>query len=171
MSQRNQIEKKNLKLLTTTLSVLAIIPLAAEIYPVNALPQKANSKTVAPSVKDAQTTMSTEVDLTEKAVKIVNLKEGKINIKLQNKTNALVFYEAIEHTGPRFLLGQEEVLLQELPANVTVTLVRADKGLLKASIVPTSEPDTLEVSLDETVDFARNQSFIRVQRDGKVFLN
>lgn len=171
MRQHNQIEKKNLKLLRLVLSVLAIIPLAAEIYPANALPQKANSKTVAPSVKEAQTTISTEVDLTEKAVKIVNLKEGKINIKLQNNTNALVFYEAIEHTGPRFLLGQGEVVLQDLPANITVTLVRADRGLLKAVLIPTSEPDTLTVSLDETVDFAHNQSFIRVQRDGKVFLN
>jgi hypothetical protein len=98
--------------------------------------------------------------------------DGKVNVRLKNNTNALITYEAIGYTQRRALLGGEEIVLRNLPTPVTITMVRKDDGFLEVMPVRTSEPDLLEVSLDEdATPLDKNQGVLRIQRDGQVFLN
>lgn len=98
--------------------------------------------------------------------------DGKVNVKLKNNTNTLITYEAIGYTQRRALLGGEEIVLQNIPTPVTITMVRKDDGFLEVIPVRTSETDLLEVSLDEdATPLDRNQGALRIQKDGQVFLN
>ena len=97
--------------------------------------------------------------------------DGKVDVRLKNNTNALITYEAIGYTQRRTLPGGEEIVLQDLPTPVTVTIVRQDQGLVDVLPISTSEPGLLEVSLDESKSLDDNQGVLRVQRDGQVFLN
>ncbi|HAZ46953.1 MAG TPA: hypothetical protein DDW76_23475 [Cyanobacteria bacterium UBA11369] len=109
-------------------------------------------------------------ELTENPIATVRIVEGLVDVKLKNDTNARISYQAIGHTEPRIIAGGEEVILQNLPTPITVTLVRDDGGLLK--IIPRSTAvGMLAVSLDETLNFDSNQGVLRIQRDGEVFLN
>jgi uncharacterized protein YsxB (DUF464 family) len=96
---------------------------------------------------------------------------GMVSVKLKNNTNAIVSYEAVGHTQRRFLPGGEEVVLQNLPTPVTITMVRQDEGLLEVMPVSASEQGLLEVGLDEETTLDSNQGVLRIQRDGQVFLN
>lgn len=97
--------------------------------------------------------------------------DGMVSVKLINNTNAIISYEAVGHTQRRFIAGREEIVLQSLPTPVTVTMVRQDEGLLDVVPIPTSGAGMLEVSLDESKQLDDNQGVLRIQRDGKVFLN
>ncbi len=109
-------------------------------------------------------------DLRENPIATVRTIEGLVDVTLKNETNAIITYQAIGHTEPRILAGGAEVVLQNLPTPITVTLVRDDGGLLK--IIPRSTAvGMLAVSLDETLNFDSNQGVLRIQRDGEVFLN
>lgn len=105
------------------------------------------------------------------AIAKIMLMDGKINVRIKNNTNAVVSYEAIQYAERRFLPGGEEIVLQDLPTPVTITLVRQDKGLLDVLPVATSAQGTLEVSLNEAKNLGDNQGTLRIQRDGQVFLN
>ncbi len=95
---------------------------------------------------------------------------GTVDVTLRNNTNAIVSYEALGHTQRRFLPGGEGVVLQNLPTPVTITMVRQDQGLLK--VIPASPQEgMLEVSLQEETTLDDNQGALRIQDDGKVFLN
>jgi uncharacterized protein YsxB (DUF464 family) len=96
---------------------------------------------------------------------------GMVSVKLKNNTNAIVSYEAVGHTQRRFLPGGEEVVLQNLPTPVTITMVRQDEGLLEVMPVSASEQGLLEVGLDEETTLDSNQGVLRIQRDGGVYLN
>lgn len=97
--------------------------------------------------------------------------EGKVDVKLKNDTNALIFYQAIQYTDRRALSGGKEVVLQNLPTPVTITMIRQDGGLLQVMPMNTSQSGMLEVTLDETTNFDNNLGALRIQRDGQVFLN
>jgi hypothetical protein len=105
------------------------------------------------------------------AIATVTPMDGKVDVKLKNNTNAFVSYQAVGHTERRFLIAGEEILLQDLPTPVTITTVRQDKGLLDVVPTSTSEAGMLEVSLDESKKLDNNLGVLRIQRDGKVFLN
>jgi hypothetical protein len=96
---------------------------------------------------------------------------GTVDVKLKNNTNAIVSYQALGSTERRFLSGGQEVILQNLPTPVTITMVRQDKGLLKVIPLSTSQQGMLEVSLDEAKNLDDNLGALRIQRDGQVFLN
>jgi hypothetical protein len=98
-------------------------------------------------------------------------RDGKVDVKLKNNTNAFVSYQAVGHTERRFLVAGEEIILQDLPTPVTITTVRQDKGLLDVVPTSTSEAGMLEVSLDESKNLGDNLGALRIQRDGKVFVN
>ena len=105
------------------------------------------------------------------AIAVVDLKEGKFNVKLKNDTNVPILYQVIEHTQKRVISGQEEITLQDLPTPVTITIRRSDGGFLK--ITPesnTSEEGVLSLSLDESKKF-NNQGALRIKQDGQVLLN
>jgi hypothetical protein len=101
----------------------------------------------------------------------VTPRDGKVDVKLINTTNAVISYEAIGYTQRRFLSGGEEIVLQNLPTPVTITTVRQDKGLVDVIAVPASKQGMLEVSLDESKQLDDNLGALRIQRDGQVFLN
>ncbi|MEG3976448.1 hypothetical protein QT970_17765 [Microcoleus sp. herbarium8] len=96
---------------------------------------------------------------------------GKVSVKLTNSTNSPISYQAIGHTESRMLARGAEIVLQNLPTPVTVTMVRVDGGLLKVIPMSSSEKGMLEVSIDETSNFDGNQGVLRIQPDGQVFLN
>jgi hypothetical protein len=105
------------------------------------------------------------------AIATVTLMDGKVDVKLKNNTNAFVSYQALGHTGRRFLIAGEEIVLQNLPTPVTITTVRQDKGLLDVIPVSNSQPGMLEISLNESSNLDDNLGALRIQRDGQVFLN
>ena len=105
------------------------------------------------------------------AIATVTLMDGKVDVKLKNNTNAFVSYQALGHTGRRFLIAGEEIVLQNLPTPVTITTVRQDKGLLDVIPVSNSQPGMLEISLNESSNLEDNLGALRIQRDGQVFLN
>ncbi|TFI54026.1 hypothetical protein BLD44_013640 [Mastigocladus laminosus UU774] len=96
---------------------------------------------------------------------------GKVSVKLQNNMNTSISYQAIGYTQPRILSGREEIVLQNLPTPVTITMVREDGGFINAIPTSTSEDGTLTVSLDETANFSNSKSALRIQSNGQVFLN
>ncbi|MGB7892894.1 MAG: hypothetical protein WCF82_13470 [Microcoleus sp.] len=96
---------------------------------------------------------------------------GEVSVKLTNSTNTPISYQAIGHTESRMLGRGAEIVLQNLPTPVTVTMVRVDGGLLKVIPMSSSEKGMLAVSIDETSNFDGNQGVLRIQPDGQVFLN
>lgn len=97
---------------------------------------------------------------------------GKVSVMLKNDTNARISYQAVTHTEVRYLEGGEEVVLQDIPTPVTITMVREDNGWLKVTPVSTDDKDgMLTVSLDEETNVDDNQGVLRIQKDGQVFLN
>ena len=97
--------------------------------------------------------------------------DGQVNVTLKNNTNALITYEAIGHTQRRYLQSKEETTLQGLPLPLTLTMVRQDDGFIKVTPVST-ESGMLEISLDEAQKPLDNkQGAVRIQEDGKVFVN
>lgn len=104
-------------------------------------------------------------------IAMVTPTNGTVDVKLNNDTKALISYEALGHTQRRFISGGEDVVLQNLPTPVTITMVRQDKGLVKVIPVPSSEEGMLEISLQEETTLDNNQGVLRIQKNGQVFLN
>lgn len=100
----------------------------------------------------------------------VLLNQGKVSIKLINRTGAKITYQAIGNTAPRSLPGKSDVTLKDLVAPVTVTFKREDGGLLNATgRSPT--PGVLELTLDATTDLGTDKQSMQIQPTGDVFLN
>ncbi|NMG08448.1 hypothetical protein [Brasilonema sp. UFV-L1] len=103
-------------------------------------------------------------------IALVTPANGKVSVRLRNNTNARINYEALGYTGQRVLSGRTEVVLQNLPLPVTISTVRQDNGFVK--VTPTStESGLIELSLDEQRRASDKQGVVRIQKDGKVFLN
>ncbi len=107
----------------------------------------------------------------QNAIASVEPMSGKVNVRLKNDTNAWISYQAIGYTQPRTLLGGQEIVLKDLPTPVTITMVRQDGGLLKVRPLSSHKLGTLAVSLDEKTTPDNNQGVLRIQRNGKVYLN
>jgi hypothetical protein len=88
---------------------------------------------------------------------------GEVSVKLTNSTNAPISYQVIGHTKCRMLAGKAEIVLQNLPTPLTVTMVREDGGLLKVKPMSSSERGMVAVSRDETTNFDDNQGVLRIQ--------
>ncbi|GET41557.1 hypothetical protein [Microseira wollei] len=110
-------------------------------------------------------------ETTQSPIAAVTPMAGQVSVKLKNDTNAPISYQAIGHTEPRTLAGGEEIVLQNLPTPVTVTMVREDGGLLEVIPMSSSATGMLAISLNEKTDFDDNQGALRIQTDGQVFLN
>lgn len=105
------------------------------------------------------------------AIATVMPMNGKVDVKLKNNTNAIVSYQALGSTDRRFLSAGQEVVLQNIPIPVTLTMVRQDKGLLHIMPMSTSQQGMLEVSLNEAQSLNDNLGALRIQSNGQVFLN
>ena len=97
--------------------------------------------------------------------------QGKVSVKLVNKTTANINYQVIGDTNQRSLPGKSEVVLRDLLTPVTVTIKRGDGGLLNITPQPSSTPGMLEAILTETTDLGTDRSTMRIQQTGDVFLN
>lgn len=100
----------------------------------------------------------------------VALKEGKLNIKLINTTNAAINYQVIGDTNQRILEGDSDATLQGITTPVSLTFGRADKGLLRVTTKATSS-GLLEVTLDETTNLDEDKTTVVVQPSGEVYIN
>lgn len=110
-------------------------------------------------------------ETTQSPIAAVTPMAGQVSVQLKNDTNAPISYQAIGHTEPRTLAGGEEIVLQNLPTPVTVTMVREDGGLLEVIPMSSSATGVLAISLNEKTEFDDNQGALRIQTDGQVFLN
>ena len=105
------------------------------------------------------------------AIATVTPINGKVSVKLKNTTNTAITYEAIEYTERRTLAAKAEVVLKDLPAPVTITLVRPDNGFIQIAATSTANSGLLEVSLSEAQALNEQQSAIRIQKSGSVLVN
>ena len=101
-------------------------------------------------------------------MRTIVLRAGQVNIKMRNMTSTPITYQAIGHTEQRSLMAGEEVMLQNLPAPVSITFLRPDSGLIKVMSVETFEPGSLELMFNEGMNLSDSQNTVRVQMDGKV---
>jgi hypothetical protein len=101
----------------------------------------------------------------------VQLAGGRLTVTLKNNTNAPLSYEVMGHTQVRTLSGNEEVLLQDLPAPVTITINRDDGGLLVLTPETSDGPGTLRIALDATNTLNTQKSTMTIDDAGRVILN
>lgn len=98
----------------------------------------------------------------------VKLQAGRVNVQLKNMTNTQITYQAIGHTPQRTLLGKTDLVLQDLPAPVTITFLRPDAGFVRVTMAATSSSGTLVLTLDEATGLSNSQTSVRVQSNGNV---
>lgn len=97
---------------------------------------------------------------------------GLVGVKLINKTGADIAYQVIGDTQVRTLTGRSMTTLQDLKMPVNVTFYRRDRGFLLVSPqVPTTAPNTIELTLTETTDFAIDKTALTIESDGEAYLN
>lgn len=106
-----------------------------------------------------------------KAIATVTPVGGKVDVRLKNNTNAVIAYEAVEHTPRRVLPAKGEIVLRGLPAPVTITLVRQDNGFVQVVPASSSSSGILDISLNEAQTLNEQQGTIRIQQNGNVFVN
>ena len=106
----------------------------------------------------------------QNAVAAVSPSDGRVTVRLVNNTNAPIVFQAVGDTQVRTLAGRSEIALQGLRVPTTVTFYRQDRGLLM--VTPrSSESGVLEVTMQETTDFAMDRTALRIENNGNVFLN
>jgi hypothetical protein len=96
---------------------------------------------------------------------------GRVTLKLINKTNALINYQAVGDTAPRTLGGNTSITLQNLKTPMTLTIDREDRGFL--DITPKvlgRKANTLEMTLEGTSNFSLDKTTVRIEKSGLVFL-
>ncbi|MGB3300869.1 MAG: hypothetical protein WBA76_21595 [Phormidesmis sp.] len=146
-------------------------PLADTVSPV-AEPD-APDTTIAPSTTVPSTAAPSTEPLPEtldEAIATVTPLNNQLSISLMNTTGTTVTYEVLGDTSRRVLMAGESVMLQAISLPVTITTVREDNGFL--SVAATSSVAGLfEISLSQRPDLDNDQSVIRIQADGQVFVN
>ena len=94
---------------------------------------------------------------------------GKVNVRLTNKTNDRLFYQVVGQTDRRLLTENSTVALQALKLPASILFRRQDAALLRVSLKPIGE-GTVEVRLDETNDLDLDKKSLSIRNDGALFL-
>ena len=94
---------------------------------------------------------------------------GKVNVRLTNKTNDRLFFYVVGQTNRQSLADNSTVALPALTLPASIVFRRLDGALLKPSLKPGGE-GTLEVRLDETNDLGLDKTSLRIRNDGALFL-
>ncbi|MEG4943983.1 hypothetical protein [Microcoleus sp. F4-D5] len=94
---------------------------------------------------------------------------GKVNVRLTNKTNDRLFYQVVGQTNRRSLAENSTVALSALTLPASIIFRRQDGAFLKPNLKPGAE-GTVEVRLDETNDLDLNKTSLRIRNDGAIFL-
>lgn len=124
-----------------------------------------------PQSQDAQSNSQTNLGgRYQNAVAAVSPRDGRITVRLINNTNAPITFQAVGDTQVRTLDGRSEIALQGLRVPTTVTFYRQDRGLLMVT-PKSSESGVLEVTMQETTDFAMDRTALRIENNGSVYLN
>ena len=93
---------------------------------------------------------------------------GKVNVRLTNKTNDRLFYQVVGQTNRRSLAENSTVALQALILPTSIVFRRPDGALLKPSLKPVGE-GTVELRLDETKDLDLDKISLTIRNDGALF--
>jgi hypothetical protein len=91
-----------------------------------------------------------------------------VNVQLKNMTNTPITYQAIGHTAQRTLAAKADLVLQDLPAPVTLTFLRPDSGLVRVTVATNSGSGALVLMLGEATSLSDSQTSVRVQTNGNV---
>jgi len=94
---------------------------------------------------------------------------GKLSIRLINRTGAKLIYQIISDTKERTLPGRTNINLQALKIPKTITFYRQDRELLR--VRPQSSPGLLTVTFTETTDLGFDKTVMMIERSGSVYLN
>jgi hypothetical protein len=150
------------------------------ILPATCAPNAATRSVNGPSERSTQlpvlvpgsTTVSTAQPLlppVEPApIGTVQLQAGKVNVQLKNMTNTAITYQAIGHTQQRTLVAKTDLVLQDLPAPVTITFLRPDAGFVRVTVAANAGSGVLVLMLDEATGLNNSQTSVRVQSNGNV---
>jgi hypothetical protein len=141
--------------------------------PYNRTRSTPNPGAIAPTAPN-QTSSPIQPPLPEnrsRAIATVTPVGGKVDVRLKNNTNAVIAYEAVEHTQRRVLPAKGEIVLRGLPTPVTITLVRQDNGFVQVVPASSSSSGMLDLSLNEAPSLNDQQGTIRIQQNGDVFVN
>jgi len=94
---------------------------------------------------------------------------GRLMVKLVNRTGAPITYQAIGDIRERILPGFANITLQALKPSITLTFYRQDRGLLR--VRPQSSSGMLTVTFTATTDLSLDKNVMTIQENGAVFLN
>jgi hypothetical protein len=97
------------------------------------------------------------------------VQSGQINMRLKNTMQTMLTYQALGETSPRSLQGGEEILLQNLPLPMTLTLNRTDGGLVKVVPMSNEKEGVLGISITEANGLSDSQLNLLVQTEGQVY--
>lgn len=97
----------------------------------------------------------------------MNTEGNRVDVTLNNDTNARINYQVIGHTNDRIIYEGNGAELLNLPLPVTITAIREDNGLLD---IRDMFPDDgqVEFVLQES-DFSGSEITIRIEEDGTIF--
>ncbi|MBE9186949.1 hypothetical protein IQ270_20375 [Microcoleus sp. LEGE 07076] len=94
---------------------------------------------------------------------------GKVNVRLTNKTNDRLFYQVVGQTNRRSLAENSTVALPALTLPASIGFRRPDGALLKVRFKFVGE-GTVEITLDETNDLSLDKKSLNIRNDGALFL-
>lgn len=119
-------------------------------------------------ITQGQPTQPLSPEEEQTVITTITLKAGRVNVRLRNMTNTSITYQVLQHTAPRALDGKKEVLLKNLPAPVSITFLRPDRGLIKAIPEKGSKTGVLGLTLHEATGLNDSQNTVRIKSNGEV---
>ncbi|WP_324236305.1 hypothetical protein [Okeania sp.] len=141
---------------------------SATILPSNTIPTQPNPSSETPFFDGSTAPLPNQRQLSLGFIKPVN---GYVNIKLTNRTAAIISYQVIGDTTQRKLSGKSEVILRQLKVPVNIIFYRDEGGFLLIEPLFINEQDILELIMTETNDFNLDKSTLLIEETGDLFLN
>jgi hypothetical protein len=142
-----------------------IVPLGC---PANEATKAQSDRMILPTIKSTSP-MSTSILKEQRAIATVIPQSGQITMRLKNTMQTMVNYQALGETGMRSLQSGEEILMQNLPLPITLTLNRADGGLVKVVPMSNEREGILGIAITEANGLSDSQLNILVQSEGQVY--
>jgi len=136
--------------------------------PANEATKAQLNRTILPTIT-LTSPMPTSVLKEQMAIARVTPQSGQISMRLKNTMQTMVNYQALGETSTRSLQSGEETLLQNLPLPVTLTLNRADGGLVKVIPMSNEKEGVLGISITEANGLSDSQLNLLVQSEGQVY--
>lgn len=102
------------------------------------------------------------------AIASVGLAEGTFDVRIINETNSQVNYEAVVATGDRLLPQGAEAVLRGLEPPTSLMFFQEDSGLVSVEVE--TMDDMLQITLTPAGRIGEDESVVRVQEDGQVYV-